>query len=169
MKKLLVLVLVLALAAVSNAAIILDLAASNTNVVAGEVVTLSVSSNTGGAAGNYWTYLEMAIPSIAAVSDIQSTVAAGNIRSITDYSSGSLLDIELAANDSAGNVVAGVHFTAKATISLSATPGQYVDIWVTGPNDGTYTPVDTVRLTVIPEPATMALLSLGGLLLRRKK
>lgn len=168
MKKLLMLVLVLGLATVSNAAITLDLAASNLNVAAGEVLTISVSSDTSGAAGNYWCYLEQNLPSIATVSDLAATAAAGNIASITDYGTPSFMDMELAANDSAGGVVAGLHFTGTVTISSSALLGDSVDIWVTGANDPTYSPQDTITLTVIPEPATIALLCLGGLLLRKK-
>ena len=35
--------------------------------------------------------------------------------------------------------------------------------------DSFFVPIDTLTVTQIPEPATMALLGLGGLLLRRKK
>jgi hypothetical protein len=170
MKKILMFTIVMGFASAANAGIVLDLTSSNYNVNPGEVVTLSVTSDTSGAGGNYWSYLEMNLPSLVSVGTPVATAAAGNIASVTDYSSVSLLDVELAANDSGGNVVAGLHFTASATVSLSAVGGDVIAIWITGPNDGTYSMHDSVALTVIPEPMTMSLLALGGLgLLRRRR
>jgi hypothetical protein len=180
MKKLLTLMLVLFLASAANAIVVTFSTDGGSNdsddvdlvATAGGSYTIDVLSDTGGTGGVYWSYLEMDLPSDGTVADddpetnITINTNAGNLADVTDYSVSDLLDVELFAGDSAGNIVAGIHFTFSLDIDSGWDETPF-DIWLTGPNDDTYTEV--AWLHVIPEPMTIALLGLGGLLLRRRK
>ena len=181
MKKLLILVLVLGLASAANA-LTVNLSLDGVNpapaaitVAPGDVINLSIISDTGGAAGNYWTYLEMNLPSAGTLPVAGSFTInpnAGNLSSVADYSNpGVFYDMELAANDSGGKVVAGEHFSFTLTISPGAAidGSDDFDIWTLVPNDNTYSTDDVLAVNIVPEPMTIALLGLGGLFLRRRK
>jgi hypothetical protein len=170
-----VLIAVLFLASAANALVVRlstdgAVAADELNAVPGGSYTVYVISDSDHV--NYWTYLEMDLPSPGTVAggDPENNItiysAAGNIASVADYSSVSILDVELAANDSGGNVAAGIHFSFTLDVSSEWDETPF-DIWITKPKDETF-PVEHT-LTVVPEPMTLALLGLGGLLLRRKK
>jgi hypothetical protein len=171
MKKLLILMMVLGLTSVVSA-LTVRLSTDGTNAsdyleaTAGSSHTIYVISNTSGSAGIYWTYLEMDLPSPVTISDVTALPAAGNLASVTDYSVSDFVDWELAAYDSAGNVLAGAQFSFSVTFA-SDWDGTFFAFWITTPNDENY-PVEHV-LGIIPEPITIALLGLGGLFLRRRK
>jgi hypothetical protein len=91
---------------------------------------------------------------------------AGDMASVSDYSTGTLYDFELTAADSGGSYVAGIHFVAVITAT-----GNTDDTFKLEILEGTspYDSIDDIVFTIIPEPMTVALLGLGGLLLRRRK
>jgi hypothetical protein len=169
----LIAVLVLGIAPIANAtiALITDYPwLPPIPVYPGDTFSVGVISDTAGIAGIYWTYLEMNLPSIGTINNIQYTENAGNMASVTDFSTATLFDVELNAADNtpgASGVVAGVHFTFDLTIAPSANVNDTFDIWITAPNDPTYTPSDTITIIVIPEPATILLLAMGVVAVRK--
>ncbi|MEM9353441.1 MAG: PEP-CTERM sorting domain-containing protein [Planctomycetota bacterium] len=54
-------------------------------------------------------------------------------------------------------------FTGETTASLGITPGVHTWTWGSGAN------ADSLSFLVVPEPASLALLALGGLLLARRR
>jgi hypothetical protein len=176
MKKLLTLMLVLFLVSAANAIVVSFStdggSTSGTDVdlvaTAGSSYTISVLSDTSGASGAYVSYLEQDLPSDGDVpfANVAATSNAGNLSAVVDYSVSDFMDIELTAADSVGAVAAGVQFTFSLDMD-SGWDGTQIDIWLTGPNDPEYNP--SAYLHIIPEPMTIALLGLGGLLLRRRK
>jgi hypothetical protein len=183
MKKLLVLMLVLGIASTANALVVSFSSDGSTpladgatvNLATGSTTTLYFVSDTSGIPGAYWTYFEMTLPNTDASVPFASVSAhanAGDTRDVQDHSGASLMDYLLVAADSAGGIVAGQHFAFDVQISGSAATDGSDDfaLWNTVPSDSMY-PVDkTVNIHIVPEPATMALLGLGGLfLLRRRK
>ncbi|HDZ69066.1 MAG TPA: PEP-CTERM sorting domain-containing protein [Phycisphaerales bacterium] len=180
MKKLLILVLVLGLASAANALTVsistdgVNPAGSSITVVPGQVVNLSIVSDTSGAAGNYWTYLEMNLPSAGTLPVAGSFTInpnAGSMASVVDQGTPTFYDMLLTASDSTGSVVAGKHFSLTLTISPGAAidGSDDFDIWTLVPNDATYSTDDVLTVNIVPEPMTIALLGLGGLFLRRRK
>jgi hypothetical protein len=181
MKKLLILLLVLGMTSAANALVVnlstdgSTAAPAAITVGPGDVLNMSVISDTAGIGGIYWTYLEMGLPSAGAVSVVAFTANAGNAASVTDYSSGALTDWELSAADTtpgAAGIVAGQQFTFTLTIdAAAATDGSDdFDIWTTVPLDNSFPVDDLLTVNIVPEPMTIALLGLGGLfLLRRRK
>ncbi|MHC4361365.1 MAG: PEP-CTERM sorting domain-containing protein [Planctomycetota bacterium] len=140
------------------------------DVAPGSTTTLYILSDTGGAAGGYWNYLEMELPQAGSIPfwSITSYVTCGDK---VDYSTPTLMDYLLTVACSEGDIPAGLHWSFDLIISPSAaTDGSDdFDFWVTGPNDSTYAVHRTLNIH-IPEPGTIALLGLGTIvLLRRRK
>ncbi|MHC4061275.1 MAG: hypothetical protein ACYSR4_00785 [Planctomycetota bacterium] len=133
----------------------------------GSTTTVYILSDTSGAAGGYWTYLEMNLPNADAsipFGSLSIHANAGDTASVVDHSSGSLMDYLLTAADSAGGVVAGEHFAFDLVLG-GAGPLDPFYFWNTVPSDGEY-PEDK-RVYVLPELGTIALLGLGSILLLR--
>ncbi len=183
MKKLLIFMLVLGMASAASALTVnLSLDGStaapvSVNVTPGSTTTIYIISDTSGASGDYWTYLEWNLPSAGSMGvtfgglpNADIFAAAGNTASITDWS-GAIVDVEFNAADSGGNVAAGTHFKFDMTIGGGAATDGSDDfnIWTTKPNDGSYPVDDVLTINIIPEPMTIALLGLGGLFLRRRR
>ena len=73
--------------------------------------------------------------------------------------------LDMNANEGPEDIFAGVHFTATVDFTGDATGEDLtVQLW-----DAGFNVIDSYTLEGIPEPATMLLLGLGGLLLRRRK
>lgn len=165
-KKLLVLVMILGMVPSANALMVrlsfdgVNPAPETVDVIAGQVLTMYVISDSDGV--NYWKWIHTNNP--VSISNVQSYPAAGDLASITDLSDTYPI-FELKANDSAGNIQAGKHFSFDLTIAPGTTQGTTEYIWL----DSTPLPDDTVLLNVVPEPATLLLLSFGGLALLTKR
>jgi hypothetical protein len=163
MKRVLVLVLVLGLASAANAAVTLvDGPVDPINI--GETATIVVNNSEDGA---YSGWLEIAAPTVADFDGMPELTAAGNPdgnSSVVFYPEfGAWYEFSVISFSPTSPVLAGDHVVAKVigvgagTTALNLYAG-----------DGE-TLLDSFAITVIPEPMTIALLGLGGLLLHRRK
>jgi len=158
------LVLVLTVAPAANALLVelsldgINPAPEAIDVIPAEVIAMYVISDSNGV--SYWK--DLANISLVTVSNVQSYPAAGDLASISIIPSG---NTRLTADDSIDNILAGMHFSFDITISPDATAGdwRYFDI-ASFP-----IPDDVVRLNVIPEPGTILLFALGGVVLLKKR
>ena len=126
----------------------------------GGVITISCIGDT--ASG--FEYLDMA-KGYATMATPVATAAAGDLAGVFDWSTGVNYDFELTTADSGGSYPGGVVFNANITAT-----GIVGDTFTVDVLDGVnYAVLDTVTVTIVPEPATIALLGLGGLLLRKRK
>ncbi|OHB57342.1 MAG: hypothetical protein A2Y12_09535 [Planctomycetes bacterium GWF2_42_9] len=170
MKKMLVLVMVLGLASLTNAAISFYVngspAPAAVNINPGEVLTLQLYS------GDTLAWNAYVIQGTDTVSGIGSLTNPINLANAGDMKSNS----PYAAADGWGNgflfgtggspsglPVAGIQHTVDFSSPVVGTANLYL-------YDGTsYNELDSLAVTVVPEPVTMALLGIGGLFLRRRK
>lgn len=194
MKKLLVLMLVFAMATVASATpTITVVGVAEPNIIpGGSVVTVTISGTfaeaSGGTAGNSNTPLGGYINGVFL--DLSNTGKSYNYAygSIGNVSAGS---VAMGNGPSGGTIVTtyyGLWFTATSAVTWAEGDDVDTGLWFTfdvtldttypGETDGSeYLTVDigynsvanTVSLKVIPEPITIALLGLGGLFLRRRK
>jgi hypothetical protein len=163
MKRLSVLMLVLGVASGAHAALgLIDAPTDPINI--GQTVTLLVNNSEGGA---YEAWLEIPNQVVADYDgDPVFTAAgdpAGNSQLTTVEGFPGWYQATLASFDPANPILAGDHIEVKIVgISEGTTALNLYEA------DGV-TIADTASITVIPEPVTIALLGLGGLLLRRRR
>jgi len=174
MKKLLVLMLVLSMVAVTNAAVVqlrigasgsLDGAGNDTELNA-ESADIYVNSDSGNTFPYDW-YLSIAevgenAGDYGTVTKLSAAGPDGSAGGIIDGPMEGyylhLTDIAAKSYDTSNPIVAGNHFWTTLTLTGSAVQ---IDLL-----DDSLAVIDSVTLT--PEPMTLALLGLGGLFIRRK-
>ena len=193
MKKVLVLTLVLAMASLASAVVTttsqgyyfeMEITTPSVALTAatGDIVSVEIFAGTSGVSEMLDTVLNVSeVASISALS-----VTAGNPWSFLNVSNGMTasgsgynvnVDGTLTAAITAGNSIYSFNFIAGpvGTVTVDATGGSWHGFpAAAGADDAWYSSgalygLPYAQVTVIPEPATIVLLSLGGLLLRRKK
>ena len=170
MRKLLVLMLVLGLASVANAALVLSVGGATDK----EEITLDPSDsvvidiyNTDG--GDAIAYLDVGWMSegLYSLSDPHLTANAGDISGFTgpyEVPSYDIHEVEVILAQSEGTSTIGSQFE----ITLHCEGEGDVFIWLFVDPDYV-NPADSLVIHQTPEPMTIALLGLGGLFLRRRK
>jgi hypothetical protein len=160
MKKLLVLVCVLALASMANATTV-DWSVSAVTVEVGATITVQISASDNGFYDDIWVGNDPGgAAEVTSITEILNN-AGDNGRidtpAVTEYP-GWYVVAAIDMSEPFDSVVAGAQFDAVITGLSEGSYDLYCDA-------GTL----TVTVVPIPEPATIALLCLGGLLLRKKK
>jgi len=171
MKKVLVLVAVLSMASLANAAILLSVngeeAPPEIILLPSQSVTIDVTATDG---GSYLLYVDILLPAPATVSNVRQGPAVGN------------MDVkpEPFAFSNLGTYMELGYTHAWAPPPPDPVAGTFLlfDLHCDGPGDvviqlwddamGYTTPADVLVIHQVPEPATLAILGLGALLLRRK-
>lgn len=191
MKKLLVLMLVLAMASLASATP--TITASSTTVNEGETFEIYITGTSGDAsvlpnvAGggysgiiwleyytNYYTddaHVSLNTTPTATANAAGGAAQTGNVYDMPNYAVNFLAAPTVhGAGDlyqEADDVDVGLWFTFEVTArtGLGAQGTTDIELWNIG-----FTGIqDSVTITVVPEPVTIALLGLGGLFLRRRK
>jgi len=177
MKKLLILMLVLGLAS-SASALVVDLRADDVDTLAVTVTSLSPSvqvsvySDTG-IAGNYTRVVTTDI-GIGTFNAMTITTAAGPDAAVTNpyYGYGWAYLVEAKDADPAvdpPNISPGEHFYFTYTATSFNADGSVQQTIDLCNRDLTWSVIETMVITQIPEPATIALLGLGSLFLMRRR
>jgi len=166
----------------STNAVIVDLRADHEDTLEvtltplDDTVRISVYSDTG-VAGNYSRVVTVdnygSTSGLGTFTDMTATAAAGPDAYIsTGYYGYDWYYIVVAKDADPGNpppIVAGEHFYFDYTASSFNSDGSIQQIVDLRRTDATWTLIETMTITQVPEPATIALLGLGGLLLLRRR
>jgi hypothetical protein len=166
MKKLLILMLVLGLASMATAALVININGSDPggsgNIINGDEIQV-MSTNADTYLG--YVFIKTGSESGSLANGAFGSDYAGDQRSISAYSvTGYGAGYKIIADylDTATPTVSGEHFVMDFSGGSLSDTGV-IDLY------HNLTVVDSYTYTVVPEPMTIALLGLGGLLLRRRK
>lgn len=168
MRKFLVVALVLGIASAANAVVIyVDGSDPGESIEIGEGLT-PVISVVGEDASSWLGYIIIEEGGTGALGNALNLDAAGDMGAVSPYAEagwGSGYELTIAMSPGGTAVAVGPQFTLDYVGGLL---GETVRISLfVDPEYGT--PADSVAITVVPEPMTVILLGLGGLLLRRRK
>jgi hypothetical protein len=175
MKKLLILVMVLAMASLASATLTLS-TTSTGPLAAEETATLSVGTDaviSAGVGEGYWAIGTKTVDgtntggiSLYAATEGGITIAEDAVGSGIPLPEGEngvwgMIALGTIPSVPIGGIIDEITFTCKSAVDVVVTLYYSVDAVE-------FAAVDTVTITQIPEPVTMVLLGLGGLLLRRR-
>ena len=172
MKKFLIVIaaLLLAMASTSNATVVFTVGTGSTteagttlDIVEDDTITVNVYDDAGGA--DYTKYVDMLKSQGFTMTTPVKQAAAGSLAVVNIYSTGSLYDFGVTAGEAPGSPPSGIHFIF--TVTASGIEDDTVQLQLL--RSGDYVKEKYIDLTIVPEPATIAILGLGALLLRRKK
>jgi hypothetical protein len=170
MKKLMVLSLVLAIGAVSSAA--LTLAVDKTELLPGEIATFTITSSKGAdntaGWGGWVGYLVVENGAGVLSNPIRITGDSGlsSANLYTEDGFGVGYEITVGSSPTAGAVSGQQYtFSFSSLVEGFTSVALFDDAVGYGAGDA----VGRYAMTVVPEPMTMGLLSLGALFLRRRK
>ena len=168
MRKFLVVALVLGIASAANAVVIyVDGSDPGESIEIGEGLT-PVISVVGEDASSWLGYIIIEEGGTGTLGNALNLDAAGDMGAVSPYAEagwGSGYELTIAMSPGGTAVAVGPQFTLDYVGGLL---GETVRISLfVDPEYGT--PADSVAITVVPEPMTVILLGLGGLLLRRRK
>jgi len=159
MKKLMILLLVLGIASVSNAAYVLTWSADTLTLNIDETKVVTISSST---ADPYGVWAMNDVSTVAEVTAVSALAnAGGNAAATKDYMG-----------------YTGWWYLEAMDVSepFTTAAGAQWSVSIKGLAEGTYNlstdaygTDDVLAVTVVPEPMTLVLLGLGGLFLRRRK
>jgi len=174
MKKLLVLLLVLGLANVADATLSLEIrdgGSAVTEMVVGQNYLAVISSDAtssvainGGLYGPTFTASDWALVTPSNPIDLDASGDAGIISWYAPYEG-----YEWTAFDASSAVMPNQDVGDWFTVDLSPTGTGSFQLDLYDYAVSSSVPILGVSVPIVPEPATIALLSLGGLLLRRRK
>ena len=168
LKKVLLMIVVLSMVQLASASVFLSVdgstqAADDITVAVGGSITVYVVDTVAGIdTGWYWDMLKSEPATMAEPTASQGFIAPATL----DLSTGSLYDFGLTAAMGTGFPAPGEQFSAVFTATGTSGQTFTMDLLEGG---SPYGIIDRLQVEIIPEPATMALLGLGGLLLRRRK
>ena len=192
MKKLLVVLMVLSMASIANAAVVINVdMGAKTELAVGDTATISIVATDEKSPSNLYLFVtEGSLGTVSGGSVVFSSTAGEMslhqgaadlyIEALHQYGwpyggwpdAAQTYYISLTGNTNSsvinGTVVDSITYRAEIAGDSTIILGGIVD---DGQGDGGYLMAvwDTVVITQVPEPMTMTLLALGGLLLRRRR